>query len=317
MQVGVFLNQPDSEYFAINALGSTDLAKLCKSPADWWYGSRHNPNRVEIDNPAFAFGKALHALVLEGEEAFNNLVVKSPFDNFRTKDAQGWRDEQLAAGKAILTEDEIQSNYQMAALMLNHPELKGIQSGLTEVGVIWEKEGITFRAKIDSLLPNFSIDMKTYTGNNTQGRNPKDTALRAIAMRNYDVQRAHYQEAREVLIDFVNRGLVFGATEEQMEKLRFVASIKEWFWLWIFYQKIDNKTGKAPIVMPLASAPNDYAQETGSRKIKTAIANYKAYQERFGNEPWAQINPITKIESTEYVPWMGDVADPEFEDEAA
>lgn len=312
MKQGVYLNQPDREYFAIDALGSTDLAKLCKSPADWWYGLRHNPNRVEVVNPAFAFGKALHALVLEGEEAFKNLVVESPFDNFRTKDAQSWRDEQLAAGKAILTEDEIQSNYQMAALMLNHPELKGIQSGLTEVGIIWEKEGITFRAKFDSLLPSFSIDLKTYTGNNTQGRNPKDTALRAIAMRNYDVQRAHYQEAREVLIDFVNRGLVFGATDEQMEKLRVIATVKEWFWLWVFYQKIDNKTGKAPIVMPLASAPNDYAQETGSRKIKTAIANYKSYKERFGNEPWAQINPITKIESTDYVPWMGDVAEPEF-----
>ena len=317
MKQGVYLNQPDSEYFAIDALGSTDLAKLCKSPADWWYGSRHNPDLEEVNQVDFAIGKALHALVLEGEEGFQKLIAISPFDDFRTKEAKAWRDEKLSLDKAILKVTDERSIRHMAALMLNHPELKGIQSGLTEVGIIWEKDGITFRAKFDSLLPNFSIDLKTYTGNNTQGRNPKDTALRAIAMRNYDVQRAHYQEAREVLIDFVNRGLVFGATEEQMEKLRHIATIKEWFWLWIFYQKIDNKTGKAPIVMPLASAPNDYAQETGSRKIKTAIANYKAYQERFGNEPWAQINPITKIESTEYVPWMGDVADPEFEDEAA
>lgn len=314
MSPGVYFDLEDKDYFGGTALGSTDLSDLARFPADWWYGSNHNPDRQGEHTKAMDFGKALHALILQGREAFDKLVVVSPYPDFRTKEAQGWKAERVAEGKAILTASEIQSAEHMAALVANHPDLAAIQRGLTELAVFWrcEESGLLFRAKFDAILPGFCVDLKTYGGANTQGRDARDTALRMIAMRHYDVQRAHYEEARQALRKLVAVDAIYGGTPEQLAMLREIASRVSWAWVWVFYQKIDHKAGHAPVVMPVAVQPGDASMRTGTAKRQTAIQNYRAYESRFGLEtPWAQINPLTWIEDHDFVPWMGDVPAPQ------
>lgn len=80
IQEGVHLNLPDSLYFEAPALGSSDFHILSTDPASWWYASPHNPERKDKrrKSRALAFGSALHALVLEGEHAYQRRFVVEP-----------------------------------------------------------------------------------------------------------------------------------------------------------------------------------------------------------------------------------------------
>lgn len=77
---GVHLNLPEQFYFEAPALGSSDFHVLDKDPPSWWYASTHNPARRDQRrrNPALAFGRALHALILEGEQAYAQRFVIQP-----------------------------------------------------------------------------------------------------------------------------------------------------------------------------------------------------------------------------------------------
>lgn len=79
MEPGVYVNLTEAEYFDVDALGSSDMKKLLRSPYDWWYSSRHNPH---YDPPArdksLILGQALHALMLEGTQAYEARFTIQP-----------------------------------------------------------------------------------------------------------------------------------------------------------------------------------------------------------------------------------------------
>lgn len=75
---GLYLHLPEAEYFAQGRLGSTDLAKLYLHREGWWWSSHLNPDRVDEDTDARDFGKALHKIILEGDEAFEEAFVQAP-----------------------------------------------------------------------------------------------------------------------------------------------------------------------------------------------------------------------------------------------
>jgi hypothetical protein len=80
IQEGVHLNLPDRIYFEVHALGSSDFHVLDRDPPSWWYASPFNPERKEQRrrSRALAFGSALHALILEGERAYEKRFVVEP-----------------------------------------------------------------------------------------------------------------------------------------------------------------------------------------------------------------------------------------------
>jgi hypothetical protein len=69
---GVYIGLGEAEYFAQPRIGSTDLCKLFLRGEGFWWSSHFNPDYVSEpeDSKARVFGKALHALVLEGDAAF-------------------------------------------------------------------------------------------------------------------------------------------------------------------------------------------------------------------------------------------------------
>lgn len=77
---GVHLRLPERIYFDAPALGSSDLSVLAQDPASWWYGSSFNPDRRARRGRStyLNFGSALHALVLEGEDAYRARCTLEP-----------------------------------------------------------------------------------------------------------------------------------------------------------------------------------------------------------------------------------------------
>jgi hypothetical protein len=312
---GVYVGLSEAAYFGQDRLGSTDLVLLHRDPASWWYASRHNPTRPERSHtPEMDFGSALHALVLEGEEAYAARAVVSPFDNFRTKEAQLWRDEQHINGRIVMTEDANLRVRHMAALILNHPELgEPLAKGLSEVSVLWTTDdGIRLRARFDKLLPLFTADLKTF-GGDAKGRTTTAQCTGLVANRHMDLQRYLYATARARMADFIAAGQVKGASPAQVEWLTRVAAIPQerTSWCWIFYRRRDDERPFAPVVKPLIRPHDDVTYRTGEKKAALGIANYKAFVERFGfSVPWAVVEQTEEPEDHEFPPWLGDVPEP-------
>ena len=75
---GVYLDMPEADYFAQPALGSSDFKTLYQKREGWWWQSRHNRDRVQKDSPDLIYGAALHAILLEGVDAYERRFAVQP-----------------------------------------------------------------------------------------------------------------------------------------------------------------------------------------------------------------------------------------------
>lgn len=340
---GVYLGLSEMRYFSQRRLGASDLSKLFKRPADWWWGSREfnpmwreQPWRMGNDRD---FGHAFHLLLLEGELAYSQRVTVSPYEGFQSKAAQAWRDEQHLNGQIIISDEMDFYIRHMAALVLNHPQLaEGMADGLSEVTVFWtDAEGHRMRARFDKLLPAFIIDPKSFGAHN-KGADEEDRALRIVANLSYDVQRFLYDVARERMVDFIREGRVYGGADAQRAWLgRFPAADAErlaermefypnghpdqqsaWSWMWLFMQKPSNSKGHAPVLLPLERPRYDLTWRTGQEKVQAGLQKFDYYKNRFGlgdepNEdglpsvPWATIRPVWRPLDEHFPTFLRDV----------
>lgn len=79
MQDGVYLSLPHADYLAApGRLGSTDITRLYARGAGWWWTSKNNPHHVDKREKPLTFGTALHALALEGPEAYAERFAVKP-----------------------------------------------------------------------------------------------------------------------------------------------------------------------------------------------------------------------------------------------
>jgi hypothetical protein len=161
-----------------------------RSPAHYFVGSYLNPDRVVLDNPAFAFGRAAHKLLIEGRDGFADEYAVRPeeWKDWRGKAAQEWRDEQLKAGLTVLTQEDLFNIAGMAKALAAHPMVKhGILDGLIERSCIWQDErtGMWLKARPDAIpSPTDLADLKTTASVSD------DDIQRSITNFGYNVQAA-------------------------------------------------------------------------------------------------------------------------------
>lgn len=67
---GIYFGMSDEEYHAIHAVSFSGLKRLSVSSMNYWADSVLNPDREEREAKFFDFGKAIHCLVLEGEDCY-------------------------------------------------------------------------------------------------------------------------------------------------------------------------------------------------------------------------------------------------------
>jgi hypothetical protein len=363
LKPGLYLDLDEDIYFAQDALGSSDLKQLLRAPCDWWYGSRHNPHRTQSERGKhLILGRALHALMLEGTQAYEARFSVEPDPNdypgalktaddikdllrkceipFKSNDSKGAlikiaRDNNLAGriwdeikaqhtqevelfGKSPISAAQDRALRDMSKLVEGQPSIaKGLQAGIPEASVFWEnpeRPGVMMRARLDSLSPNMTLDLKTLS--NWKGRTVSDMPRRQIEEFEYDIQRRYYDEAREMARQFINEDKVFlpengfmdGAvdgyyqglsflSEDICTKLQAVAAQDNWLWVWLFYQMRDDHNHKAPIVIPRFHQPEGEVWDQAGRKVEQALANYDEWVGRFGLEtPWHHIEEALELE---------------------
>jgi hypothetical protein len=138
------------------SISSSGLRTLITCPAKYWAYSIYNPDRREPEEKqVFAFGKAAHALILEGELPPDQFQI-SPFDSFRTNEAKAWKAEMQAAGITILKEDDMATIADIRQALLREPLIQsGLFDGAIECSLVWrdKKTGIWLKSRPDT-IPN-------------------------------------------------------------------------------------------------------------------------------------------------------------------
>ena len=142
----------------------------------------------EPQSPYIDLGQLAHMLVLGGEDTF--AICEYP--DFRTKVAREWRDEQLADGKNIVTQEQFKTVEQMVNNIENHPLSQDLL-----LGSDWKHEvemyartsdGVDLRGKADALRVKDSA--LTITDIKTTAQ--FDKFARAASWNHYDLQAAVY-----------------------------------------------------------------------------------------------------------------------------
>ena len=173
-----------------------------ESPAHFWSRSPLNPKRVpQPENPAFSVGRLAHKLLLEGREGLEKDFAIRPdeWSDWRTKAAQVWRDEQILAGRTVITPADLEAVTGMAESLGRHPLVKaGILDGHVERSLIWKDEetGIWLKSRPD-VIPNGSgdySDLKTTVSVSTR------SLEKSLADYDYAVQGAIVGMASEAVL---------------------------------------------------------------------------------------------------------------------
>lgn len=352
---GVYLNLPESRYFAQRCLGSTDLAGLWLRQEGWWWRSPNNPFWKRMESSPQAYGTALHTLVLEGDDVFAKRYARAPDKrdypglletiddikyqlevagapavNRRMTKAQLleyakvylgerpiwdliWEDAERRAGDRILlgAQDWWELHLMRDAALKDETARVIVQAAggvrLVEVSVFWTlPDGVRLRFRFDSLLPSVNADLKSI--DNYRDDDLAEAIGKRIGGDALDIQAALSFTARRMLYAYVEAGAVYAQDPERDAKqgaylARFpteapldLGERPGWFWLWMFYQKADEK-GRAPVIFPLRMDFGGGDHLDGARKALHALDFYRRKVAEVGlQEPWTRVEPLHHLD---------------------
>lgn len=186
-------------YFEIQMLSASTL-KLGIDPN---YGvqrmvARLNKEDEEKETKALYFGRLVHLMLFEPMN-FELEFALSPFDSFRTKEAQSWKKVREEVGITIINESEFQKAEQMIKALKSSKYATNINKARitriledpsleAEKVITWSEDGLDCKAKFDAYVPslNVIVDYKT-----TQSLSD-NKLLTSFFSLGYHVQLAHY-----------------------------------------------------------------------------------------------------------------------------
>ena len=190
-------NRPEWSYSQLKVIldSGIDYAVAAKR------GMIEQPSGKAID-----IGQIVHMRILGGSDKY----VVSPFDDFRTKKAQEWRDENKKSGKIVLTKSELAITDAIVKNIKAHPKSADLLFGEDvqhEVEMYAKtSDGLELRGKADAL--------KIGKGRNTLTLVDLKTTAQFDSFK-YRAQRAHYdlQAANYTLIGSASQNIDAGSVD--------------------------------------------------------------------------------------------------------
>jgi hypothetical protein len=288
---------------------------------------------------SLALGKAVHKYALEGKKAFEEaFAVEPPYSAPRANDIESMRralaakdiqtpvhispselkklcrdhgvrlkddllatfNYEVAAGKIPLAYDSYRKAKIISDAMQADPSLSQLATnGLSEVSIFWERDGVLLRARIDRLLPLFSLDAKTITPS-YRAKSFRDACLTHVADYRYDIQSELYREARTVAPNLK----IYGGTKAERTLLKAILKVPEdpdgivgWTSAWLFIQPPHAERGKGRALKILPIIPSSYPDAWEVRAaqaradIEMGLFRFRAGVNKFGDtKAWQEIS---------------------------
>lgn len=165
----------------------SSMKKIIDSGIDYAVGARQGLV-AQPDSKYIDIGTLVHQSVLGGSEQFTT----SPYDNFLTKEARAWRDEQKDNGLIIVTNDMKLSIDRIVQNIKDHPysEKYLIGKGIKHEQEMFAKteEGIKLRGKADAIR----LDKKSAIITDIKTTAQFDKFAKSAYWNHYDLQAATY-----------------------------------------------------------------------------------------------------------------------------
>lgn len=333
---GIFFGMPEAEYHEDDALGSsTHKDMLINAVQAQWKrlaALREALGMGDADTEesvAQQFGSLVHAVVLEGWDAFEERYVTAPDqphgllvnkDDIREalgtrctlpKSATLYEHEVLAKvhgvgptmaswklEKALALEGktEISKRWHSTMLLVDQMldmkrESRGgrsirevvLSGGQPEVSVFWTDEtGLRLKARFDYLRIGTTVDLKTFAARS--GRELVDAFTLSVDDYAYDMQAAHYQDARRRMLDMVTAGQVHG--DNDADWLWRVVRHPAPAWTWLTVQTLGMPE------IDTMEFPNELVFAAANTMVLRARETYRTYAEKFGeDQPWVADRP--------------------------
>jgi hypothetical protein len=168
MQLDFLIRESEKNYRekAKEFLTSHQLADFRKSPALFW--KKKQGLIPDEDRPAYALGRAVHVMVLEGGEEFDRRYVVGGPINPRTQkrfgiNTKAYMDWAITQNKPVLAEEQFELIAQMRASVLAHEIARELlASGVAENVVRAEYCNIPCQIRMDWFNPKQGfVDLKT------------------------------------------------------------------------------------------------------------------------------------------------------------
>lgn len=169
-------------------LSPSFLSKVLKSGYDLAVAEKLK--LIEKDTKAMSAGRALHSMISESFGGKADKVVVCPFDNYRTKASQEWRDSQ-DKNTIILKQSEADLYAELVDRIHKHPVISKLLDGEIKSERIVEKEvnGLNVKGIIDLSIQN---EAKTLIDWKFVSSQVFDDFGRKALWNNYDLQAAVY-----------------------------------------------------------------------------------------------------------------------------
>lgn len=209
MKAGVYLDLSAEDYAAIPALRSTFLRAMLQTTPHKAFTQEARP-----DSDALAFGRLLHACVLEPERFERELAVMPEFKGVGSR-AMQYEWILRNAGKIQVKPKVLEQLLAMRDAVMKHKFACGMFAGhgANEVSAVWDDPlGFKAKARFDRLYSD-GLDVHLLDLKST--RNAQEDFFRYDAKQyGYDVEAAQYLRALDVLHGKRERTFHFVAVEK-------------------------------------------------------------------------------------------------------
>lgn len=178
LEPGIYFGLANEVYQDDPALSRSDLVKLLDTPRSYFDFSWMNPDRKsKKKSDEMEYGEAFHCLLFEPRE-FEKRYMVWPIDEYN------------AAKKRIEQKEYFRIVESIKVLREGQESGLFLKGGIGEVTIIFEDDGLLFRARHDYLTPLFTVDFKTSRGLHDE--------LLKRSFREYglDIQCALYRRSR-------------------------------------------------------------------------------------------------------------------------
>jgi hypothetical protein len=207
------------------------------------------------------------------------------YDDIKEKHEAVYDGKELIGSKLI-------SKIEVAAAMIeNHPDLcKCFVGGFPEVTIIWNENGVRFKARLDYLKTRAFSDLKTFENFLSK---PIDSAIYgAMASRKYHIQFSFYMRATDKAKElpvFVTPG--HGPSPEWLEEFR-ASEPHGCYAVW-------QQKGIAPLARGKKFMRGSI-WSCGEVAIEESTRRFKQFSEHFGNLPWVDQEQITEFQDDQF-----------------
>jgi len=207
---GVYPDIAEAEYHSWDAMSASRIWDfMATSPLQFQYHSKF----PQLPSQQQAFGRAVHALILEPFDFAERFAVAPTVDRRTKAGKEKWAEfDALSAEREVLKAEDYQTARAMAHAVAQHPDAKQfLSNGRAELSIVWDDAdtGVRLKARLDYWRPPAIVDYKTAANASPAG------FVKAIWNYGYHVQAALYRDGARAALGEPEPEFVFIAQEKQ------------------------------------------------------------------------------------------------------